>query len=121
MILLASRLHGVWLWPRRYAEQQHFTQRPDVIRQASGYRGRPRPVVRENCDAITRRASSQGHIQDADHPESDGRWRVEATYHLMRMRSMADHIGLGQSGDKRGINDTLIAREQGPPEHLCRR
>jgi hypothetical protein len=34
---------------------------------------------------------------------------------------MADHVGLGQRGDKRGINDTLIAREQGPPEHLCRR
>jgi hypothetical protein len=34
---------------------------------------------------------------------------------------MADHVGLGQSGDKRCVNDTLIAREQGPPEHLCRR
>ena len=34
---------------------------------------------------------------------------------------MADHVGLSQSGDKRGINDTLIAREQGPPEHLYRR
>jgi GNAT superfamily N-acetyltransferase len=42
-ILLASRLYGVRLWPRRDAEQQHFTQRPDVIRQASGHRGRPRP------------------------------------------------------------------------------
>jgi hypothetical protein len=34
---------------------------------------------------------------------------------------MADHVGLGQSRDKRCVNDTLIAREQGPPEHLCRR
>ena len=29
------------LWPRRDAEQQHFMQGPDVIRQASGHRGRP--------------------------------------------------------------------------------
>jgi len=28
---------------------------------------------------------------------------------------------LGQGGDKRCINNALIAREQGPPEHLCRR
>ena len=32
-----------------------------------------------------------------------------------------DLTELGQSGDKRRINTTLIAREQGPPEHLCRR
>ena len=34
---------------------------------------------------------------------------------------MADLVGLGQSGDKRRINDRLIAREQSPPDHLCRR
>ena len=32
---------------------------------------------------------------------------------------MADLVGLGQSGNKRRINDTLIAREQGPPEQSC--
>jgi hypothetical protein len=50
-------------------------------------------------------------MHEANHPESDGQRRVEATSHLMRMRSMADQVGLGQRGDKRGINDTLIARE----------
>ena len=32
-----------------------------------------------------------------------------------------DLAGLDQSGDKRCINNTLITRQQGPPEHLCRR
>jgi hypothetical protein len=30
-----------------------------------------------------------------------------------------DLMGLGQCGDQRRINNTLITREQGPPKHLC--
>ena len=37
----------------------------------------------------------------------------------MRMRRRADLVGLNQSGNKRRINDTLTAREQGPPEQSC--
>ena len=33
--------HPRWLRPRRHAEQQHLTQRPDVIRQSRGHRRRP--------------------------------------------------------------------------------
>jgi hypothetical protein len=34
--------------------------------------------------------------------------------------SFFDLSGLGHSGDKGCLNNSLIAREQGPPEHLCR-
>jgi len=40
--MLPRCLHGLRLRPRRHAEQQHLTQRPDVIRQASGHGRRPR-------------------------------------------------------------------------------
>jgi hypothetical protein len=49
-----SSSHLRWLRPRRHAEQEHLTQRPDVLRQARGHGGRPRLPALGRARAVGR-------------------------------------------------------------------
>src|SRR4029453_10732091 len=40
-----SSLHLHWLRPRRDAKEQHLAQRPDMVGEARGHRGRARPPL----------------------------------------------------------------------------
>src|SRR5215510_2976952 len=47
-----SSSHPCWLWPRRDAKEQHFTQRPHMVGQARRHRRRPWPPLRSRATAV---------------------------------------------------------------------
>src|SRR5215469_4094002 len=58
-----SSSHPCWLWPRRDAKEQHFTQRPHMVGQARRHRRRPWLPLPSRAAAVGGLGLGQWHAE----------------------------------------------------------